>query len=493
MDQDGPPAAKQMRYSLRSTPARCKPSTDSITKSEHRYMLRSETRLPLTELSLPKRKRPAKSLMILNDDCFRKVFEYLKPREIRNIANVNQRLQALADHELKRMFRMKYKIQFDENFDFIPVDDSIRISVEAIEAMLSTFGDHYHSLELSRNTFDYSFNLPYVLEVIQKYCSNVKQLTLNGFRTDSFNHRFFIKLKSLTLQNCSVSFVRCIMPQLEILKLDKVETVIPVHSFSALEEVRISNMNINNDDIKKLIMSNRTIKRLSIVKCWEASPYFFSVLPNLIHLEEFEFKKRPTPNNRELSALWRLKKLKTLKFSYKNYNVSPLLDGFINNGISIEHLELGIGNFDARAAAVIAKMQTLKVLKFHDMNGLNASHMVSVAHALKNLRTLYIKTDVPVSQNKIVETVDTAKCLKYLKVHAPNFVLDVNTYQALVAAIKRRNKYTPLKLTIYSKQKQLLVPNEILKGQNEIWLLVQELDEKNHRLFEDLSPYVRAS
>lgn len=486
MDQDGPPAAKKMRYSLRSTPARRKIATDNT--HQHRYMLRSKTL---------ERKKIYQNLMILNDDCLLKIIEFLKPMELSNMAQVNNRLKDLVKYHIQ----IKYKIQFAKNFELIPQNDTIRINLEVFKVFLSIFGEETQALKLFRYAFDRTYrDYSSLFEFVQKYCTNLKDLTLKDFSMWGLDRNFYKKLKILTLENCSVSRNWCKMPQLETLKLDQVifrrwpeHTSVPVQRFGGLKEVQCSDVNIQNEDLKNLIKSNPKLKRLSVIKSYESSPKFFSALPILMNLEEFEFKKLQgcRMSDHELNSLVNLKKLKTLKFSYKNYSALELVNGFIKNDIGIENLELSNGRFDDKAADRISELQTLKVLKLNDMNGLNASHLIQMANALKMLEELQIKTDSHITQDDIKEIVDAAKHLKCLKIDVPKFALDVVTYRALLVTIQEREKQNkPLELMIYGNEKQLLVPNEMMTDQNEEWFVVKQIEGKKNRLVEDLTSTV---
>lgn len=64
---------------------------------------------------------------------------------------------------------------------------------------------------------------------------------------------------------------------------------IPTNYFGALEELRLIDVNIDNVVAAKLINSNGNIKRMSIVKCHEISPFIFEAVGKMGKLEEFEY------------------------------------------------------------------------------------------------------------------------------------------------------------------------------------------------------------
>lgn len=73
-----------------------------------------------------------KNLMILNDDCLRELFNYLKPMELANFAFVNVRLNIL----IKRYTQAKYKVPFVPNFDVAPYVQTVRINLDVLQAFL---------------------------------------------------------------------------------------------------------------------------------------------------------------------------------------------------------------------------------------------------------------------------------------------------------------------------------------------------------------------
>lgn len=483
MDENGSPPAKRTRYSLRDTPARREHAEQQNRKA------------------LEKRKRAAKrstKFDDLNDYCLLEIVKFLQPNDLLSAAHVNKRLNAVV----KSHIHVKHKISFDENSGIRPDNVATRINLPLLELFLGVFGNDIKALSLHRRIFDATFDdfksMFEVFTFIQKYCTTLERLTLNGFGTCGLNRTFFKRLKALTLVNCSVSRDWCKMVHLQELDLEQVifrrwpkGADIPVQHFRQLKYVRLCDTNLTNADISRLINSNALIQRLSVVKSFETTVKFIDALPKLERLNEFEFKKQD--GNPKLVSLKRLSSvinLKTLKFSLPNHSASVLLNGLVENGVAIEHLELSNGQFDDFAAENISKLARVQVLKFNDMLGLNATQLLQITRELKMLKQLQIKTSATISQNELVDMVKAANKLKCLKIDAPGYALDTGTYQALLATIQQRKKKAPLELMIYGKRKQLLVPNEMLTDQNEKWLVVKEMNRSNDRLDEDLTPKV---
>lgn len=479
------------------------------------------------------------NMMILIDDCLLELFAFLKPMDLANIALVNVRLNKLA----KRYIQSKYKIRFAPNFQLIAHDCSVPINLDVFQAFLQIFGEDIVTLTLHKNIFDETYDKFESANVIQRfiqhYC-HLEELTLIGFGMCGLINDFYTSLKSLTLDDCSVTRSWAKMKQLKTLKLNTLifrrypmeyisremfsmydypyrpkpkPIPIPCNSFGGLEELRLIDVNLSNEDATKLIKSNQKLKRLSIVKCGEISTFIFEAVRNLNHLVEFEFKTQKG-NNRGFTPLMLLKKLKVLKLCYVENSLpqsafrsfpkgvdsenlrriherqnatSTFLDNLIQNEIKLDHFELGLCSFTDDTAVAIAKMATIKILKLNSVNGLNESHIVTIAKQLKLLVELRVKMKATISQNGIKEIVRAANRLKCLNLDTSGLVIDIETYQTLLATVKKREVHNKLELTIYGNGKQLAVPNEMLNEKNEEWLTVKELNRAQHSMFEDLN------
>lgn len=453
---------------------------------------------------------PVEGLMVLDDYCLMEIFDILKPADLSKIAFVNKRLNALT----KTYIQNKYHIRFAADFHLA---SDILINLDILETFLHIFGDEITALTLTRSSFDHTFNdyssMAKILYFIQNCCTNLKEFTLKGFGTCGFNHKFFEQLNAFTLEKCSVTRDWCKMTKLEKLELNQVifrrwpvyshgyreyggyrqAVPIPVDCFGRLKVLRLIDVNMGNDVMKKLINSNRSLEVLSIVKCLEVSDYLFEHLKNLSHLKELEFKKSPkTSFPTFVRPLTIFKKLKVFKFTYSNYSVSELLNGFINNGVAIEHLELGGGRFDDASITCFEKLQTIKVLHLNGMFGLDETKMLSIAKNLKLLEEFQIKRSLAISRKGIVDFTREANRLTCLKVDSTGAEFNIETYQAILTAIQEHEHPTILELTVYKNGDESMLLNEILEGQNEKRIVVKEVNRESvtAEWFEDLTSKV---
>lgn len=94
------------------------------------------------------------SLLVLNDDCMLKLFDFLNPLNLSNMAHVNKRLNALA----KFYMRLKYKIAVYMDFERKSTNIQADMNVKMVEKYLYTLGKQMTKLKLSWDSFDRTFN-----------------------------------------------------------------------------------------------------------------------------------------------------------------------------------------------------------------------------------------------------------------------------------------------------------------------------------------------
>lgn len=514
-DDLGPPPVKRMRYNLRSS-ARL-PSNDatnnsrgsneavtstSRTQSSHHctYQLRSRGQIDANEvqtLKLP-RKRKKSSLLTLNADCLLTLFGYLSPVDLCSMAETCTALFNYAKYH----FRLNHR-----NFDFASMFDGDLLDVNKATKLLSIFGDQIQVLKCSRDFFKdaQQSNLAFddvSTELLQSIANNcqqiVKELALDGIH---FIHNIMVdrmlalfnSLETLRLDQCTMyDVVWCDMKNLKTLKLTEVDGFEPYFwraKFDQLETVEFNHLDINAENLTEFLLAVPTIKRLSIVKCENIATTIFGAIKLLEHLEEFEFQlNRPNRSeefhHRDLMYLLELKKLKVLKLYCSRKSVRQLIDGICEKNIALEQLELAHGLVDVATVEAIAKLKTIKVLKLNNMIEFVDYLLSPIANGMSQLEEFHIKTEAIITQFRIKEIVRSANRLACLKIDAKDFSLKLDTYNAILGAVKNRNDQIRLAVTIYSDGNQATLPENVLHGPNEKWLSVNTLDRNANFLFQ---------
>lgn len=481
MAENEAPPAKRMRYNLRS-------ATETMKSPPHAYMLRSTHKIDdnvHNSIELPRKCRKP-TLLSINPDCLLKIFEYMNPIDLSAMAETCSTLNNYAKYH----FRLKYK-----HFDFASIFDGDLLSVNMAKSLFRIFGEQIHSLKISCDLFKHERDVSTELLLLTaKYCRHiVKKLTLDGFdfAPDTMRHRvktLFNSVETLILENCCMCGIYLSnMKNLKVLKLDTVDSVqshFLLVKFDKLEMVELKNLDICPQWLQDFVNSGPNIKHLSIVQCSKLSTSIFGSVKHLANLEEFEFQRnRTTGLDSDLMYLLALEKLKILKLNCNQNPILQLIDGFRENNIALEHLELAHGQLDAATMEAIVKLKTIKVLKLNDMLGFAECSTLPIAKELDLLEELHIKTGANISQFRFKEIVREAKRLVCLKIDAPGFDIRHDTFLAILTAVQKRTDQNHLAVTIYGDKNQTCIPEVVLKGANEKWLKINKFDRTSNHLF----------
>lgn len=497
-----PPPPKRMRTRLASAG---EPNTLATSAKSSRYLLRSKAKaegivvdyIPLNNIPR-KRINRFRKLLMLSDDCLLTIFAHMDPLTMSNVAGTCDRLNDLARYT----FRVKHN-----NFGMASLIGSVdgNLSVQMIMKITRGFGDLITSLHLSCSLFGQTNQTSYdLLKLVKKYCPNVKTLELEDFSVSHENmaklRSMFQSIETLELDSCNFNTSDLgAMAQLKTLKIrngdyDYARQIFN-RNFDKLEEVEFHDLELFRDDtLMEFVIRNPELKRLSIANCESISTNIFSSIGQLKQLEEFEFHqfyRRRTDElfHDDLMQLASIGKLKVLKLNCFGWSVARLLEAFVNRKTPIEHMELVNGLIDQGTCENIKKMKTIKTLRMNEMVGLAEHHVLSFVKELQLLHTLHIKTEARINRFGLKAMVRDGNRLACVKIDSPSLLLDVDTYQNMLATVQKREQHIKLDLTIYGNEHQLTVPESIRKGSNEKWFSVKELNRiYNHIFVRDASP-----
>lgn len=483
-----------------STPAKrtrqMEPSTEGnspvATPRQTRYMLRSIKNGVLNgnvELPEPKRKRrlQIRKIMELNADCLLAVATSMDAKTLSNFADTCDRLRSLAKYH----FRLKY----GQRFDFESFSDVGRVATDRLEdaeKFLRIFGDQIVSLKITTAVF-----IPYrhisteLLRFIKQYCCHLKTLELLEFdmlHDSSDITSLFNCIEDLTLYDCRIADCNP-GPMVNLKRLVLDGTICELWGdilwkhFPKLEDATLTlAQNLNNDSIVQFISWNPFLKRLSISQCYTVTSTIFKAVSKLGSLREFEYMFGGNPDfiddvlQTHLNHLSPLKNLKVLKLDFKYLDSSNnFLETFITNDIGIEHLKLVRGFGDENLFENIAKLKKLKVLELIEIGYLNEKHILNFAKNLKQLEKLSINGHIILTQRDITMIIREAKQLNQLEIDLPQFILTLPIYLELLDIIQKREGDNKLELTVCGNNERVTVPDEVAKGKNEKWIVLENM------------------
>lgn len=431
----------------------------------------------------------SKLLKTLNNDCLRKIFQYLNIKDLSKAADVCIRFNQLAvdafvtDHrqdlvkiDLKNCWlNAKYFRKFDEN-----------------EAIFRNFGALVKSLQIKNNIWINKQRILFgtiMLNAASEYITtgSLTELHLSGieFNEEMTNIRsLFEHLEVLSLTNCNLHsypghFLNTCF-KLKSLRINCCELSQGTidYRFPKLEELdfRISEK-LHYFHLNILIRLNPTLRKVKLEFDELYSVEFFDVLrqnlPNLMELDikrschSFDFYHDQWKMARILSQL---KTLKVLKLNYLStvYFIASLCSKMVENNVAIEHLELCDECIADNIISSVAQFKQLKFVKFCKIYNLNDDDLVQLAQELPRLEQLHLENCWNITFDGIAQIVAHANKLSSLLFHPEyGMRLNKNNYQHLLQSIQNRPDQLPL--TIETKSRSINVPRDVLLA-NQHWL-----------------------
>lgn len=462
MSDNGEPPAKRSKYNLRS-----------YTKCRNEEQM-------LEKISLTK-------FLDLNDDCINEVFRHLNVIQLCSVTQVCKRLQELAQSYFKRKY---------SEFDFSSLFQDRLVSNQEASDILRNFGPIIKTVTLPRQAFHNHQVIGRVEEVLLKdvveYCGktllilklksfyltspavetlnlfsgSLKKLYLDGnaFAEDCVLHLItFSKLKSLTLIDASDSYAL-------------------MDTFPALESLRLYKVFIPNQSIlQHFIARHKQLKKLIINSSRGVSSEIIRYVSKYVrNIRTFEFYNNsiiPSESNEEIQKnilhLSEFKNLQEFRWKSKSFSIGNVLSKMVSNKIAIKVLQIADGLNDDQTIEAITQMKDLENLKFYRMDGLNQEHLITYAKKLTQLKKLSIYLQQNITDVGLKEILRHAKQMVDLRVMLKDFLLDSGLYNYILGIVKDRRNGTNLKLTIYSAEKQVLVPQETIHA-NGNWLVINQ-------------------
>lgn len=155
----------------------------------------------------------------------------------------------------------------------------------------------------------------------------------------------------------------------------------------------------------------------------------------------------------------------------------------VNNRIEIEHLRLSFGFIDAKAWPYLARMDNLDILELNEMmldDGSEFSQMLmNIPSKLQQFR---IKTNETIDDVAVKILLQKAVNLFAFEVNSFELTVNNETYDYMLAIIKRRRKPVILNMTIYGNGHQVFVPVWKIK-ENVKTLDIKQLTSENNFIF----------
>lgn len=428
-------------------------------------------------------------LNILNDDCLRKIFQYLNLTALSNAADVCVRFNQLAieafiANHRQDLVKIDLKNEWSNSKYFRKLDE--------IEAIFRNFGALIHRLQIKntcRNNGSRKIFETILLNVASEHIASASLTELHLMGID-FNEKMsnirpmFEHLKELSLTNCNIKnndatnfFAAC--SNLKVLRINrcKLNEGNLDHKFPQLHEFHfIAGAQLEYFHLNELFRLNRTLEKLKL-ECDEVySVDFFDLLhQHLPNLTELDIKRRVyafeslMDRQKIAKSLGRLTALKVLKLNIKTtlILVTILMHEFVENDVRIEHLELFDGCIGDWAISGLSQLKYLKCIKLFNIYDLVDDDIIELAKKLPQLQELHLDC-FNITFNGIVNMIAHANQLSYLLfLPRSGFQMGKKNYEKILQSIQERPD--KLQLTIQTKRKAVNVHDRVLLANRE-WL-----------------------
>lgn len=373
------------------------------------------------------------AIFMLNNDCLLHIFSYLDLFDLHSVEQSCQYFKDLTQIEYK-----KYKI-----LDVAEINQQQPITLMGIRNILKQIGSFINTLKLP----GIRFFKPTVriIELIPRYCKNLKHLSIDGFTMrhgtlHKFRH-IFEKLETLELIHCvlaeKVEVFFALAKNMKHLNLTANHELTGkcLDTFTNLESLNLYNcINIQPKFFSQFLKNNKSLKYLNIGRCQRLNPKNIEdMVTNSIELEHLVISNNyPSINNNTIAKLGKLQKLKNIQIIKGGFsNLDNLFLEFANEN-KLEHLEIEDGILSDEGLKYLNRFTNLKYFKLAYKCDFSDDLLNSTIP--KNKIEILILTGCnAITDAGLIEFIKKTPNLKYLDVSgcteiSEQFVIKANEY-----------------------------------------------------------------
>lgn len=458
-----------------------------LSKSSHRVAKRIVTVKPAyakhqpdyKAFKPPERDSPKHILNALNDDCLRVIFKQFNLVDLSVAADVCVRFQLHATDA----FRLKYKHTVN-----IEAGSEFKHRPDKFEVCLRNFGSLIHSLTVDNNMLQ--IDGMKILKALNEHAPALNDLKLYGFDvSDKVEcvHPLFAKLQTLSLLYCTFTsgaeglLAPC--AQLKHLHIDNGDwdNCCIDHTFPQLEEIELKNCStIDDDEFKRFITSNPTVKKLSLHDNSELTAAVIHSIGGLKDLVELQMDQSNFGHTKKflvgMMGLNRLQSLQRLALSTNEFSVTPLLTKMAEKAVPLEHLSLEQGTIDSKGIQRMTELLKLSVIELKNIENFTDEHFISLAKQLPQLRKVHLtgNTAEEITNTGLRTMLEHAKTLSHLMVkRASNIQIDESDYRFILKTVQNRTKKSKLTIKLTGSGNNVKVSDELMSA-NRNWLWIEE-------------------
>lgn len=389
----------------------------------------------------------------LNDDCLRRIFDYLNMWDLVSVADVCPRFEQIAQ---ERFAREHKKFNFDD-FVFEKKTRGQLLTGRKIRNFLKHFGSSIVELDVS------SFQLSdsqcttndFLRMVILSHCSETLKVlkirnTLLDSRiptsdTNSFMH---------ALSNCK---------QLTKMKIDgKWKSFISNSNFTspALTTISLENMGkLNHMGVSRILQRHPQLKQITIANCAIDPQIICAFVHYVPHLEKLSLVNNSVPASSRLllKFIAQLTSLKRLSIDNitQAWTTALLLAKMGTANVPLEHLNLNGCSASDELVRTIGTIKSICSLRFTNVYGLEKSHLVELVKLLPKLTKLDARCSPcrNLGATDLAELILRAPRLEEIDLECTKIVINDKTYRRLAQTARKQNPPFALKVTLFNPLK----------------------------------------
>lgn len=411
------------------------------------------------DIEMDQSHRPT-TVIDLNEDCLRHVFQYIDLDDFCAINNVCYWFRNVA--------QVHFSTKIGKTLDFAKILQNQRDfeSVERLFVLASkvfyNFGDIIESIRISEISSPrgvwlsnaWSQLVVHVTALIGRYCSggNLKELTLYlVYVTDDVAGKLqpvFRHLRRLTLKgNPSEGFLKLLFHQ-------------PWH----LDTVSFQDMGIVNMAIKRILRNNSQsqMKTLVLKDCVLSDDTISSIADYAPYIEYFHIEGcRFSARNGNYEHLCKLSNLKGLETDINGAELCAAINAMAAVNVPLEHLKVRFNttHVPLRVVEEMSKLKSLKSLSLVGKSQMSASNVIDMIENLSNLTKLQLADVCDLNPKDVLNLVRKMGKLQILDIrYSFEGHIDTDIFMKIVENVRNRRGSLTLKMN-----KWTIVPNDLFK------------------------------
>lgn len=354
-------------------------------------------------------------ILQLNDDCLLLICDYLELMDLLALKKTCSRFESISCEVFKR-----YKIL---DFDIDPCEKKYLTMLDA-KNILMEIGSYIEHLFISRDRF----LRPGVriLNLIPRYCPNLKDLDINDFalkaKTLKGFDELFKSLEGLSLTNCGIedTIGKSLKLATKLKRLDlSMNSEITGKCLASVKNLKSLNLescqNIQGKPFTTFAAHNKTLESLNITCCGRlTTDAIKSIVTNMTELKDLVCNNNyDSVDASTMALLGKLPNLKKIQFKINGYSpIDQILQGLTEVN-KLEHLDLSEGVFTAIDYNLLSNLTHLKELKLNYKLDLGDDQLAKLA-SKGNFVELHVAGCTKLTDKQLIEFIRKNPQLKEL-------------------------------------------------------------------------------